>query len=532
MPWRGPEQPGEFPTLGHLIAEWIEDSCVIPDRHNAGERFELTAEQERWLLWYYRLHPSATVDEDKPSAPFVYNGGVLVRPQKWGKGPLTAAEICVQAEGPVLFAGWDADGEPVGMPWPSPWIQITAISEDQTDNVYKALRPMIELGPLADRIPDTGETRINLPGGGLIEPVTASARSRLGQRVTYVVQDETHSYTKRNGGHTLADNQRRNLAGTGGRWAATTNAYDPAEKSVAQEDIEHPLPDVLIDYPEPLPGSWKNKRERRKILVHAYKGAPWVDLDRIESDCQRLAAKGDPGQAERFFGNRVSAGADAAFDPIQWKKQARPSESIAAGRVVTLGFDGARHRDSTGIIATDVEAGFQVKVAVWERPKLLVDDEPWEVPEAEVNDAIANAFETWDVWRLYADPPYWDNTVDAWVAKYVDKKGAPRVVPWWTNRYRIMAFALQGYRNAMTTGALTHDGDETFAEHIGNARRKRLPAVVDDEGHQMWIVEKDRPDSPRRIDLSVAGCLSWEARGDAIAAGALAPKKKYRAAGF
>ena len=31
MPWRGPEVPGEFPTLGYQVADWIEDMCAIPD---------------------------------------------------------------------------------------------------------------------------------------------------------------------------------------------------------------------------------------------------------------------------------------------------------------------------------------------------------------------------------------------------------------------------------------------------------------------------------------------------------------------
>lgn len=516
MPWRGADEPGEFPTLGYLVADWIEDNCAIPDRHAMGEKFILTDEQLVWLLWEYRLHPDAVVDNDKPSAPFVFDGSVLVRSQKWGKGPLSAADICAQAEGPVLFAGWDASGEPVGKPWPTPHIQVTAVSEDQTANIWRALIPMIELGAVAGDIPDTGLTRVNLASGGLIEPVTASARSRLGQRITYAVQDETHSWTKRNGGITLADNQRRNLDGTGGRWIATTNAWDPLEQSVAQMDFEANIDTVHIDYPDPLPGSWKNKRDRARILKHAYRGAPWVDLDRIESGCQRLAAKGDPGQAERFFGNRIVAAADAAFDLDQWNALKREQAGIPAGRLVTLGFDGARHFDSTGIVATDVETGFQHVVAVWERPEHLHDDDEWEVPQDEVSATVVAAFDLWKVSRLYADPPHWESTVDEWAAKWPRKVSA-----WWTNRRRAMALALVAYRTSMTAGEVSHSGDAKFAEHIGNARRVNQPGMLDEEGHQLWLIAKDRPGSPRKIDLAMAGCLSWEARGDAIAAGAL-----------
>jgi hypothetical protein len=97
----------------------------------------------------------------------------LIRPQKWGKGPFSAALICAEAAGPVLpvFAGGELVG---GKAWETPWIQVTAVSEDQTDNVFRALLPMIQLSAkLNMEISDTGLTRVNLPGGGYIEPVTA-----------------------------------------------------------------------------------------------------------------------------------------------------------------------------------------------------------------------------------------------------------------------------------------------------------------------------------------------------------------------
>src|SRR5690349_5535963 len=98
MPWRGPEVPGEFPTLGYGIAEWIEARCAIPDREFIGEPYLLTDEQLRFLLNFYRLDPD--------TGEFYYSrGGQLIRPQKWGKGPFSAAIICAEAQGPVRFGG-------------------------------------------------------------------------------------------------------------------------------------------------------------------------------------------------------------------------------------------------------------------------------------------------------------------------------------------------------------------------------------------------------------------------------------------
>src|SRR4051812_43714164 len=238
MPWRGPSYPGEFPTLGYQIELWIRTFCVVPDRELRGQAIMLTDEQLRFLVFHYRLTPEGKW--------FYQRGSQLVRPQKHGKGPLGAAITCAEAAGPVLFDGWDAKGEPVGRPWPTPHIQITACSEDQTQNTWRALQPMIELGPLGQTfIPDTGLTRINLAGGGIIEPVTASARSRLGQRITFAVQDQTESWVRTNHGPALADNQRRNLAGMGGRFLETCNAFDPVEQSVAQRTQSEP--GVYID---------------------------------------------------------------------------------------------------------------------------------------------------------------------------------------------------------------------------------------------------------------------------------------------
>lgn len=525
MPWRGPQTPGEFPTLGYVVADWIEANCAIPDGEQAGEPFILTDEQLRFLLWFYRIKPGAK-KSGKPSAAFVFRRSQLTRPQKWGKGPLSAAIICAEASGPVIFDGWDSDGDPVGKPWATPWIQVVAVSEDQTDNVWTALVPMIELGALAADIPDTGKTRINCEGAygsrGLIEPVTSAATSRLGQRITFAVHDETHSWIEANGGVKLADTQRRNLAGMGGRSIETTNAWDPSEESVAQTTFESAPPDVYRDFPQALEGSIRNKQQRRKVLKHAYAGAPWVDLARIEAEILELLPR-DPGQAERFFFNRIVAGQAKYFDLEAWKPLAEPERVIEPGRLVTLGFDGSKRLDSTGLVATDVESGHQVVVGAWERPRTVTADD-WIVPVDEVNAAVESAFDEWNVWRLYGDPPYWETQLDEWAGRW----GEERVVRWWTNRLKAMAYALKAWVGDWRKDSLSHDGNEILERHIANAV-KHATRMRDDDGSWLAVIRKDGPKSPRKIDLAMAACLSWEARGDAIRAGAMNEPEYSRA---
>jgi hypothetical protein len=41
-----------------------------------------------------------------------------------------------------------------------------------------------------------------------------------------------------------------------------------------------------------------------------------------------------------------------------------------------------------------------------------------------------------------------------------------------------------------------------------------------DDGEPLFVIVKEGPMSPLKIDLAVAGVLSWQARQDAVAAGA------------
>lgn len=316
MPWRGPEVAGEVPTLGPQVGEWIEDHCVIPDGEHGGESYKLTEEMWAFLAHHYRLRPDAR--EGQLATAFHYRRSILVRPQKWGKGPLTAAMICVEAIGPTVFAGWDAYGEPVAKARSTPRMQIAATSDDQTGNVYDHLVPMIQRGPLGDLIPDAGLTRVLLPDGGIIEPVTSKAKSRLGAPISFAVMDETGVWVGESG-HDLAKTLRRGLAGMGGRSVETTNAWNPAELSVAQLGYEAKAEDIYRDYRvPPVHLSYSNKAERRKIHRHVYGDSWWVDLDGIEAEAAEIL-ESDPANAERFFGNRVVAGSSAWLPRGLWE---------------------------------------------------------------------------------------------------------------------------------------------------------------------------------------------------------------------
>lgn len=534
MPWRGPEYEGEFPSLGWAVAEWIESHCVVPDREDAGEPFVLSDEQLAFLVHHYRLKPNAT--EARWQTAWQYTRSLLVKPQKWGKAPITSAMICAEAVGDVLFAGWDAYGEPVARPWPTPIIQVTAYSEDQTDNIWKVLLPMIQMGPLADIIPDTGETRINLPGQGWIEPVTSKALSRLGARITFAPQDEVGTWVSQNMRY-LADTQYRGLSGTGGRAMLTTNAWDLAESSVAQQIAEGGEETDYIDHVQaPANLSYSNKRERHKIHEIVYgdsalkldrageRVSGWVDLERIEIDAAKLAAR-DPNQAARFYGNRPSMGSGQWMPDGAWADRLEIRDRPKSVPVCA-GFDGSDKDDWTGIRLETFDRHQFTPLYHGDTRRTIWNPAIWpehRIPRSEVMAAWDDIFANYDVVRAYLDPPLWGSEIAHLQGKYGDKV----VIEWPTYRLNPMHAALESFKTDVTNphSGFTHDDCAFTEQHIRNAveRARGVQAGLDGIRRQTYILGKASHD--QKIDLSMSSVLAHEAVNDAIAAGDLGKRK-------
>ena len=215
---------------------------------------------------------------------------------------------------------------------------------------------------------------------------------------------------------------------------------------------------------------------------------------------------------ERVWLNRWVASSAQAFDPVRWREQlVRPDFVVPHGEPITVGFDGARWRDACGFIATHIETGFQWPLRWWENTEGLDD---WEVTDEEVDGAVDEFMDLWHVVLHYGDPPRFEANLARWSGKF----GGNRIREWYTNRPRQIGQAMRAFATAQKTGELSHNGDTDYARHISNSRRGDLK-ILDDDGVPLWTIYKERPDSNKRIDLAMAGCLSWTARLDALAEG-------------
>jgi hypothetical protein len=388
----------------------------------------------------------------------------------------------LRLSGPTRFDGWDAAGNPVGRPYPTPLIVQLGTSEDQTDNTWRPTLTMARLGPLADHpeVRDLGETRITLSSGGKIEPATTSAKARLGAPMTFVTITESHLFTLQGGFRRVCGAVKRNVAGMDGRWLELTNAWDPTEGSEAQVTGESGDGRVHVDTIEPLrvddltdDEALERELLRRQYGDSARERGGWVNIrGRIMDEVR--SARHLEADRRRFFLNEIVVGESVFVHPERWDMQAR-KDSLKPDDLIALGFDGAKYRDSTALIASRLTDGRLFEVRIWERP----DDAPadWRAPSVEVDRVLRDTFAAYRVTFMFADPYRWQDYLDNWAAQWPDQ-----VVEFPTNVEQRMDRAIERFTTAFAGEEITHDGSAAMTRHMKNAvlvkgsRKKARPA--------------------------------------------------------
>jgi len=528
------EEP--WPTLGSQVCDFIEERFCHGPGDLLGQVIQLNEEQRGWVYRLYEVEPASVerrknrviVRELNPNAGKRRFQRCALSLRKGSSKTEFAAWIAgveLHPEGPVRARSWKGR-EPIGDGVTDPYIPMISYTEEQTEELtYGALRRILEECSVG-RDFDIGLERIVRRGGdGKAEAVSASPNARDGARTTFEHADETHRYTldslKRAWSVMLANLAKRPIADP---WALeTTTAPEPGMGSTAESTMQ---------YAQTMAEKSEKGAKARLFFFHRQASdkhdldtevglkaavieasgpyiAKWSAIDRIVETFR--APDADRAYLERVWLNRPVQASGMAFDVDQWRSLARPGYVVPDGAAITIGFDGGRFDDATGLVGTEIKTGFQWKLGAWERPLQLPD---WEVPHGEVDGIVSDAFQRWTVVRFYGDPPQWESWLATWASRYGDK----RVFEWWTNRRKPMAYALRSYVGAMTAGELEQSGDKQFETHIANARRS-YTTLVDEKGVTLWILRKERPDSPNKIDLAMAGCLSWVARNDALAAG-------------
>lgn len=509
MSWPTPTEGTK--SLGWALVDLIENDLRVPTGMGAGVPLRLTDEQIDLIVAFYEVDFRGD---------WVYRRGSWRLPKKWGKSPLAGAVAYCELVGPCRFSHFDANGDPVGMPHPSPWVQIAACSEDQTDNTYMQLVEMLRDSPAIDEHGlDVGVTRIKLRNRpGHIEPVTAAAGSREGQPITFAVLDETHLWHRTNGGKNLAAVLRRNAAPLGARTLETTNAFAPGEGSVAEATHEAVLGGrvsgvLYVAREAPAIDVVDRDSLDRDLLVAALgdvygdsaktRGG-WTDVARIADEF--FDPSNDLADCCRFYLNQIVAQSEAIVDLTVFTQLVDADARLTQGDTIALGFDGSDVGDCTALYACRWPDYLVVPLGIWERPDR--DNAGWRVPRAEVDAAVRHACETYRVVRGYFDPPQWQSEIDGWSGEFGESvmrfphASDQRIGP-----------AAERFATMVAQRTLRHAGDPTLVRHIANGRRG--------SAGKWW--RPARKHQGRPIDAASAAISAVHALGDAAAKGDVAP---------
>lgn len=480
-----------------------------------------TDEQARFLLWWY------AVDD---TGRFLYMSGVLQRLKGWGKDPVGAGIGTFEMLGPCMFSHFDANGEVVGKPHPTPLVVVAAVSYEQTKNTMSLLPTYVTkrcVQKYGLQMGKTEATAYAASGIRTFKAVTSSPATLQGNRATFTLLNETHEWVSSNDGEAMHRVLRNNATKSKGGFARTlsiTNAYFPGENSVGERERETydkfvagEAPDIgqYYDSIEAHPDAPLTPDAAPEIVKSVRGDSTWLDVQTIVKRLQDRSESVE--QLRRFWYNQIVAAEDAWVTHQQVEKAFQNGKGLQLeeGDHVVLFGDGSKSDDASALVAVRVSDGLA---------ELLHVDQPKKgelVSRPAYDKAVADAFEKFKVIGFWFDPShakdnyaageddsYWRPLCDEWMVRY-----GQQLKLWAVNagpqRHAILFDMAKPsnmevfVKGAMQTaedfegGTVLLAGSKVLANHLNNARR--LPS--------RWgvTVRKDGRESKRKIDAAV--CL-------------------------
>jgi len=492
-------------TLGWEIHDWAREYLRQPDGPDAGESWRYTEEQLRWILWWF------AVDEH---GRWVNRSGMLRRVKGWGKDPLAATLCAVEFVGPCRFGGFDAEGEPVGVIHPAPWVQIAAVSKVQTRNTMTLFPALLSDELQSEHSIDIGKEIIYADRGRRrLEAVTSSPRALEGGRSTFTLKNETQHWLRNNEGHemskVIARNSTKSRDGAA-RVLAISNAHEPGEDSDAEHDYEAHQAIIqgksrakgfMYDSLEAPPDlDLADEEQLRDGLVKARGDSEWLDIDaHVETIYDPRTS---PATSRRFYLNHIIAAEDAWISPHEWDQMAEWLE-VKDGEEIALGFDGSKSDDHSALMGCRVSDGYVFTLGVWDPA-----EHGGEAPRDLIDEAVQRADGLYFVTGFFSDLHPWESYVDKWAEEMGNlqvKATAKHKVAWdMRARHKDTTIEIERLHDEIVEGVFKHDGNPSVRQHFANARRRP----------NQWGVSvgKEHRESARKIDSVPSTMLARTAR--------------------
>lgn len=495
-------------TLGWEALAWAAKYLRHPNGLRAGKRWQFTREQARFVLWFY------AVDE---TGQWLFHRGVRRLAKGSGKSPFAAVMSLIELLAPVRFDRFDSSvpGGCVGKRVTMPWVQIAAVSFDQTENTMRHVRAMTnkQNAPKLheDYDLDVGKTQIFVAPEGKLEVITSSASTAEGAEATFVVGDELEHWTPGNGGVELHNTLVDNLSKSGSRMLETLNAWKPGINSAGEDTFDTWVLQesgrlkgekrILMDARKAPPDTnMADPVSLRGALEWVYADCPWADIDAM---IDRIYSAKNVDDSKRKYLNWPTTSSDAWADPQDWAQMARPNITVDEGEQIVMFFDGSLTRDHTALVGCRMSDGHVFTIGVWEP----VDDGDGNayIDVDVVDAAVERANETWDVIAFFGDVREWESyTKVIWPERYRDNlttwavpKGRKPEPIAWDMRGKDFDFtaAAELTEREIQQHMFTHDGDARLTQHVINMRRH--------EGRFGITPRKESKNSPKKIDAGI-----------------------------
>jgi phage terminase large subunit-like protein len=438
---------------------------------------------------------------------------------------------------------------------PAAWVQIAAVSQDQTRSTMTIFPGMFSKRAIEEYRIDLGKEIIYADKGrARIEAVTSSPRAMEGGRPTFVLLNETHHWVDSNQGHEMAAVIERNSTKSAdgmSRTLALTNAYEPGEDSVAERTREAfeaadagRVTDTGLFYDSlEAPAEAKLTEEWIIPTLKAVRGdSVWLDLERLKASI--LDVRNPPSRSRRFWFNQITAAEDAYLAPYEWDANPHEDLELEDGDDIVVFFDGSKSDDATGLIGCRIRDGFVKTLGVWQRPANWPSDVPYRVPREEVDGVVDQVFARYKPLAFFADPGagydeadgerYWDGYVDAWAQRYgqrlklkaVSSGHGQHAVMWDMGdrrRQQVFTEAVDRFYRDVLERQVPHDGHKVLRQHVANARRRT----------NAWgyTIGKEHRESARKIDLAVCAIGARMLRRMVMNSPAWAKRPKSRGKG-
>lgn len=462
---------------GPLVDEFVENYCRITMDSLGGNAGQLL----RMRPWQSNI--SRMVYARRPDGRLRHRQAMIGLPRKNGKSALGSSlalhSLVMGPQGGQVFS--------------------CAADKDQARIVFNVAKRMVELDPeLSDIIKPYRDELVYTETGSRYKVLSSEAFTKEGLNPTTIIYDELHAapndelYSVMR----MAQGARRDpllivitTAGVKidatGQDSTAYRLYQYGER-VASGEVDDPS-FFMAWWGAPEGANFKDP----KVWAAANPG--FDDLIDPE-DFQSVLGTMTENQFRTKRLNQWVSSSEAWLPQGAWSGCRNSRDFVPSNRGVVLGFDGSRTGDCTALVACTIDADPQVRVlGLWERPLDRDEAAEWRVPRGEVKDAIRQACRDYHVREIAVDEWMFQDALEE-----LEEEGLPVVA--FPQTMQRMAPATQRFYERVMGHRIGHDGNKALARHLENATLK-----TDTRGARLL---KDKPGSPRKIDLAVAAVMA------------------------